>query len=253
MLCWSGGTIYFLYVAAKGLDSSLHYAPTNCTILDISRDSDDMVYMHANYTVPGNDYNYTSFMNNLDDNANYYIHETIPCFYALHDHSYVMAQVGIRAGIIVMIVFAIIMSIPVAIGAVFLLSIPVVIISPSILKLAKSTRALFQRNHDDAQDNCNTSAPSRSVGSFIHGYLAVPVVYCKAAFGSTVSWLMARFARNNSNKTQPLDAYALEDQGSIKTRASTGHSFRSTKNLLSHSKSQRSEMSDQSSVETRSL
>ncbi|KAI8579832.1 hypothetical protein K450DRAFT_300032 [Umbelopsis ramanniana AG] len=264
ILAWCGGTVYFMYAAAKDLDSSLHYAPTNCTITSMHYDSDNTLYMYANYTLPGNNFNSTAFVNNVDDNANYFVGQTLSCFYALHDHSYLMAQVGVHAGVVVMMVFSTIMCIPVAIGAVFVLSMPVIIISPMVVKLAKSIKAfacetgvkmstIFKRKPDNGQDNCGDSTPSRSIGSSVIGYLMLPVNYFKAALGSSASWLKAKFTRNKLGKGQQQDMYDLEDQGSLKSRASSGYSFRSSKKLLSHSKSQRSDMTDQSSVETRSL
>ncbi|KAG2176097.1 hypothetical protein INT44_000576 [Umbelopsis vinacea] len=261
---WCGGAVYFLYEASKDLDSTLFYAPTNCTPVRFHYDSDDDLYVFANYTVPGNSFNYTTMLNHLDDNAIYSIGHTIPCFYALHDHSYVMAQVGINAGTVVMMVFASIFCIPVAALAIFILSVPIFAMRPMISKLAVSSKAIaseagtklgtiFKRKPDVSQDNCDTSTPNRSIGSSVHGYLMAPVMYFKAAFGSMASWLKARFTRNDSSKDQLQDAYGLEDQGSLKSRASSGYSFRSNKKLLSHSKSMRSEASDQVSVETRSL
>jgi hypothetical protein len=265
MLGWCGGTIYFLYTFANNIDGSLHYDPTNCTILQLTYDSDNNLEILVNYTVPGNDFSYTSYMENLDYNKIYQWNSTIPCFYSLHDPSLVMAQTGINAGIIIGIVVAILMCIPVAVVALFLICAPVVLLGNLIREWAKSTKALAGNavsntapgsngQPGSSQDSRDTYTPPQwSIWNIIHYYAMKPVVYCKAASKSTTSWLGARLTWTRSSKKQAQDMYDLEDQGSCTTRASSGYSFKSTKKLLSHSKSQRSEMSDQTSVETQSL
>lgn len=263
-LCWCAGTVYFLYTFANKLDGALHYAPTNCTILQFTYDSDDNLEISVNYTVPSNNFNYTSFMVNIDENKSYLLNSTIPCFYSLHNPSLVMAQPGITAGTIIGVVFAIIMCIPVAAGVLLLIGVPVILLISSIRKWAKSTAALAgnamsnmssspNSQLDNSQDVRDAYTPAQSsILSIFHYYAMKPVGYCKVAFKSTTSWLAARFTWTRSSK-QGKDIYDLEDQGSYTTRASSGYSFKSTKKLLSHSKSQRSEISDQTSVETRSL
>ncbi|CAO3671988.1 unnamed protein product [Umbelopsis ramanniana] len=265
MLGWCGGTVYFLYTFANNLDGSLHYAPTNCTILQLSYDSDDNLKIRVNYTVPGNDFNYTSYMVNLDYNKSYQWNSTIPCFYSLHDPTLIMASTGINSGTIIGLVVAILLCIPVAVVALFLICAPVVLLGNLIHKWAKSTKApagnvvsntasSSNSQPDDNQDSRNTyTQPQLSIWTVFHYYAMKPVVYCKAASKSTTSWLQARLTWTRSSKKQAQDMYDLEDQGSCTTRASSGYSFKSTKKLLSHSKSQRSDMTDQTSVETQSL
>jgi hypothetical protein len=264
-LGWCGGAVYFLYAFANTLDGSLHYAPTDCTILQATYDSDDNLKIRVNYTVPGNNFNYTSYMVNLDDINFGDWNSTIRCFYSLHDPSLVMAQTGITTGTIIGFVFGILMCIPVAAGVLFLICIPVVLFGNLIRKWAKSTKApagnavsntasSSNSQPGDIQDSRQTYTPPQwSIWSAFHYYAMKPVIYCKAVSKSATSWLEARLTWTRSSKKQAQDEYDLEDQGSCTTRASSGYSFRSTKKLLSYPKSQRSEICDQTSVETQSL
>ena len=265
MLCWSGGAVYFLYTVTKFIDSSLNYAPTNCTISQAQYTSDDVWDIYVNYSLPGNQVNYNNRLNNFDNNANYNVNQTLPCFYAIHDHSYIMAQAGsIDVGTVFELIFSIAMCIPVAIGVLlilFLILKGIITCSSgawaALAEFAGDAKAklisVFQRNRENSQNECDTTTPKKSIGSFIHGYVMAPVTYCKTAFQYAGSWMKAIFTWNKSKKDQSQDAYALEDQGSFTTRASSGFSFRSTKKLLSYSKSQRSDISNGTSVETRSL
>jgi hypothetical protein len=176
-----------------------------------------------------------------------------------------MARAGsIGVGTIFELIFAIAVCIPVAIGMLFVLFLTlkgvITCSSRAWAALAESAGdakakliSVFKRNPENSQNECDTTTPKRSIGSFIHGYVMAPVTYCKTAFQSAGSWMKAIFTWNKLKTDQSQDAYALEDQGSFTTTASSGFSFRSTKKLLSYSKSQRSDISNVTSVETRSL
>lgn len=270
VLWCSGGAVYFLYIVSKFIDVSLNHAPTNCTITQVRYSDDDGWEIYANYTLPGSQVNYNNYLQNPDDNANYNINQILPCFYAIHDHTYITARAGsIGVGTGFEMFFAIAMCIPVAIGVLFVLFLTLKGIkncsSRAWAALTKSAGdaktkliSVFKRNRITNQNEFVTTTPKRSIGSFIYGYIMVPITCCKSAFQAAASWMKALSTWNTSKKDQSHDAYALEDQGSFTTRASSGFSFRSTKKLLSYTKSQHSNISngtsiDEASVETRSL
>ncbi|KAH8551676.1 hypothetical protein BGW37DRAFT_491868 [Umbelopsis sp. PMI_123] len=265
VLSWSATVCYFMYSLTKSIDTTLNHGSTNCTILDASYDSDDGWGIHVNYTVPGNSYNYTSWLGSTDDKANYHVNDTIPCYYALHDHSYVIAsEEPVNGGTIFGLIVVSIFCTPVAIGVLFILFFLATVFvkqvkyaletsSKVVGNAAAKVSSIFKRTPDDTQNESDTSSQHRSIRSCIARYLMVPVTYCKEAFRNMTSWMMKKFTWTKSDLDQSKDAFALEDQESLSTRASSGYSYRSTKKLLSYSKSQRSDISDLVSIETRSL
>ncbi|CAO3671984.1 unnamed protein product [Umbelopsis ramanniana] len=215
-----GLSIYFLYILSKDIDGALYHAGTNCTILDKWVDSDNFVYIHVNYTLPGNDFNTTSFLQRATIGDNFQVGEIIPCFYSLHDHSYIMAHVDISAVIAFGFIFAILMCIPAAVVAYILLNVIVSFISSHLVPtMTMHPKALsddvvtqlgpiYKGNPEDKQDNRK----------------------------STVSWLRALFTWNRSRRARPQDMYALEDQNSFISEVGSDHSVGSTKELLSQPK-----------------
>ena len=217
---WSGASIYLLYIFSKDLDGALYHADTNCTIIDKWVDSDNGVYIHVNYTLPGNNFNSTRFLQRAVSGDNFQVGEIIPCFYSLHDHSYVMAHVDIDALTAFGLILAILMCIPAAIVTYILLNVIVSFISSHLVPtMTMHPKALsndvltqlgpiYKGNSDDKQDNSN----------------------------STVSWLRALFTWNTSRRARPQDMYALEDQKSLILEAGSDVSVGCTEELLSQSK-----------------
>jgi hypothetical protein len=213
-------SIFLLYIFSKDIDGALYHADTNCTILDKWVDGSGGVYIHVNYTLPGNDFNSTEWLQRAVGSCNFQVGETIPCFYSLHDHSYVMASVDINIFVVIGFTLGILMCIPAAVVAYILLNVIVSFISSHLVPtMTMHPKALsndvvtqlgpiYEGNPDDKQDN---SKP-------------------------TVSWLRALFTRNRSRRARPQDMYALEEQNSFISEAGSDYSDGSTTELLSESK-----------------
>ncbi|KAI8578168.1 hypothetical protein K450DRAFT_200551 [Umbelopsis ramanniana AG] len=262
---WSAVMVWLLYGAAQSMDANLHNAPSNCTIVDTTVNSDGDSVVYVSYIIPGEHINRTNILHNTDDSGAYQVNETIPCFYALHDYSYVMETVHANdTGDVIFLIFTIIMCIPFAagvlaiiFGAVYHTGRGALVVLKGFFQVISETATkvltMLKTKQEKAHNECDTSASDRLKRNSIFSYFIIPVKNSKLAFGNIVSWLKARFAWNRLNTSQQQDVYSLEDQETFTTRTSSDFSFRSTKKLLSYSKSLRRDISDQNSIKTNSL
>lgn len=255
---WTGTVLWGIYSTGLSIDASLHSLPTNCTILSIRWMDGNFMVLNVNFTTPGNA-TYTCSLDSVDQGAVYNVNQTIPCYYSVHHPGYATAVSGhVDGGTIAGMVISCLFAIPVVIVAVILIALIGRVAAALIYRAFKACAAVWGRIKNGVRDMFNRRAkdpnelgtpnPRVSIWESLSKHILVPVNYCNRAFGNTLSRI-----KNTFKRTKKDNAYALEDQNSQLSRATSGNSFASTKKLVSSRNYQERETEDQISTETRSL
>ncbi|KAI8578167.1 hypothetical protein K450DRAFT_200550 [Umbelopsis ramanniana AG] len=208
---------------SKTIDANLHNAVTNCTILDPATYSRSKG-IYVNYTIPGSSFNYTQYLHNTDDSKQYFIGHIIPCFYALNDHTYIMAENDIniepiRNGLIVVCIGALIL---VLIFVCLLVAAVVFVVHLFKIELKSAARTIneqvtritsqLRRKLVTQHLNENTIAKA-STGHSLSNYTNMLLVSCKMGIKATRSWMKTTFAQKRSKSSQFKYSYDVKETG----------------------------------------
>lgn len=233
---------YFIYTYSRTIDAYLHNAPTNCTILDPATYGSSKSGIYVNYTIPEN-INYTmQYLQNTDDTKSYYIGHIIPCFYALHDHTYIMAEKDFD------IHHAVTALILVCIGAVLPTILLILLVLGAVIVIGELLKKGLQKVIGTI-DELVTKSISRVRGTHVfpaetdipksknstrdssNCYSLMSIARWKMGIRAITLWLKAKFTQRKSNESQDGNFCNAQEIGADKTKAGSDYSFESIEML----------------------
>lgn len=239
---------YFLYKFSRTIDAYLHNAPTNCTILDPATYGSSMLGIYVDYTIPEN-INYTmQYLQNIDDKKSYIIGHIIPCFYALNDHTYIMAEndFDIQPTTTSLILVCISAILPTLVLICLLVASVILIGQWLKMRLENAVRtihelvtediSLVKGKHVSPTEN-DIPISKNSTWTSLSRYSLMLMASCKMGIGATTLWVKAKFTQKKSDEPQYENVCDVEEKGNHKTRTSSDYSFESIEMLPPYSKS----------------